>query len=299
MTPPTYTPYASDATKPFAIGLSALDPRRWIEPDDDLGRYLDEKRRLEQVHFDDIFRAAPESLDAQQECLDLLVSHLEQSHGDRYDRSGSVMTMAGHAVDLADDSRPPLLRAGSLIEDDLVILRKKPDGWTIIAAHLAFPSSWSLAEKFMRPMAQVHAHVPGFEGGTRNDIIINRVFDNLQPDLPAERFNWSINWRYALYHPVSIRPSSDPASHGIDPRSAFVRVERQTLRKLPFSGDIVFTIRIYLDPVAVFERHPDGARMAEGLARQLEAMTADQIDYKGLAERRDDLLRCLRSGVYA
>lgn len=299
MTAPTYTPYASNTTRPFSIGLSALDPQRWIEPDGDLGRYLDEKRRLEEEHFDDIFRAAPESLDAQQECLDLLVSHLLQSQGDRYSRSGSVMTMAGRAVDLADESRPPLLRAGSLIQDDLVILRKKPDGWTIIAAHLAFPSSWSLAEKFMRPMAQVHAHVPGFEGGTRNDTIINRVFDNLQPDLPAERFNWSINWRYALYHPVSIRPSTDPASVGIDPRSAFVRVERQTLRKLPVSGDIVFTIRIYLDPVAAFEHHADGARMAEGLAAQLEAMSAEQIDYKGLAEKRDALVRCLRSGVYA
>ena len=295
---PTYAPYASDATKPFSIGLSALDPKRWIEPDDDLKRYLDEKRRLEEDHFDDIFRAAPESIDAQQECLDLLVDHLLQAHGDRYSRSGTIMTTAGHTVDLADESRPPLLRAGSLVEDDLVILRKKPDGWTIIAAHLAFPSSWSLAEKFMRPMAQVHAHVPGFEGGTRNDIIINRVFDHLQPDLPAERFNWSINWRYALYHPVSVRPSTDPASRDIDPANAFVRVERQTLRKLKQTGDLVFTIRIYLDPVAVFERHPDGARMAQGLAAQLEAMTDEQIAYKGLAEKREELLRCLRSGAY-
>ena len=296
---PTYAPYANDATKPFSIGLSALDPKRWIEPDDDLKRYLDEKRRLEEDYFDDIFRAAPESIDAQQECLDLLVDHLLQAHGDRYSRSGSIMTTDGHAVDLADESRPPLLRAGSLVEDALVILRKKPDGWTIIAAHLAFPSSWSLAEKFMRPMAKVHAHVPGFEGGTRNDTLINRVFDNLQPDLPAERFNWSINWRYALYHPVSVRPSTDPASRDIDPANAFVRVERQTLRKLKQTGDLVFTIRIYLDPVAVFERHPDGARMAQGLAAQLEAMTDEQIAYKGLAEKREELLRCLRSGAYA
>ncbi len=299
MTPPTYTPYASGTTKPFSIGLSALDPRRWIEPDEDLGRYLDEKKRLEVEHYHDIFRAASESLDAQRECLDLLVQHLLESHGDRYSRSGDRMTMAGHSVDLEDETRPPLLRAGSLIEDDLVILRKKDKGWTIIAAHLAFPSSWSLADKFMRPMAEVHGHVPGFEGGTRNDTIINRVFDNLQPDLPAERFNWSINWRYALYHPVSIRPATDPASTGLDPRSAFVRVERQTLRKLPQTGDLVFTIRIYLDPVAAFERHPDGRRMAEGLAAQLEGMTDAQIDYKGLAEKRNALVQCLRAGVYA
>jgi hypothetical protein len=216
MTAPTYTPYASNTTRPFSIGLSALDPKRWIEPDDDLGRYLDEKRRLEEEHFDDIFRAAPESLDAQQECLDLLAGHLEQSHGDRYSRSGSVMTMAGHAVDLADESRPPLLRAGSLVQDYLVILRKKPDGWTIIAAHLAFPSSWSLAEKFMRPMAQVHAHVPGFEGGTRNDTTINRVFDNHRTCRSASTGR-STGAR--PHHPVGIRPRPI-ASVGIDPRSA-------------------------------------------------------------------------------
>ncbi|GEO86080.1 MULTISPECIES: heme-dependent oxidative N-demethylase family protein [Alphaproteobacteria] len=296
---PAYTPYSSNTSKPFAIGLSALETSRWIEPDSDLSAYLEEKRRLEAEHFRDIYRDCPESLDAQQECLDLLAAHLLDHHGDIYAREGSIMSMAGHEVDLADESRPPLLRAGSLVQDDLVILRKKADGWTIIAAHLAFPSSWSLAEKFMKPMAKVHAHVPGFQGGTRNDMMINRVFDNLQPDLPAERFNWSINWRYALYHPVSVRPSSDPASLGIDPRAAFVRVERQTLRKLPATGDLVFTIRIYLDPVSVFEQHPDGARMAQGLANQLEAMTEEQIDYKGLAEKRDDLLRCLRAGNYA
>lgn len=73
MTSLTYTPYTGPS-KPFTIGLSALDPARWIEPDADLGRYLDEKRRLAKEHYDDIFRAAPESLDAQQECLDMLAA---------------------------------------------------------------------------------------------------------------------------------------------------------------------------------------------------------------------------------
>lgn len=290
---PAYTPY-DGSSKPFAIGLSSLDPNRWIEPDDDLGRYLDEKRRLAGERYDDIFRSADESLDAQQECLDLLTEHLLQRHSDIYSRDGSRISMAGHCVDLADTTRPPLFRAGSLIQDDLVILRRKPDGWTIIAAYLAFPSSWSLAEKFMQPMDQVHAHVPGFQGGTRNATIINRVFDNLQPDLPAERFNWSINWRYALYHPVSIRPAADPEASGLDVMGAFVRVERQTLRKLPATGDIVFTIRIYLDPVKAFAAADNGPALATSLADQLAGLTDEQMAYKGLAERRDDLVAALR-----
>ena len=39
---------------------------------------------------------------------------------------------------------------------------------------------------------------------------------------------------------------------------AFIRVERQTLRKLPVTGDILFTIRIHLDPMAAL-REPSGA----------------------------------------
>ena len=39
--------------------------------------------------------------------------------------------------------------------------------------------------------------------------------------------------------------------------------------------------------------------MAEGLAAQLEGMTDAQIDYKGLAEKRNALVQCLRAGVYA
>lgn len=298
MTSLTYTPYTGPS-KPFTIGLSALDPARWIEPDADLGRYLDEKRRLAKEHYEDIFRAAPESLDAQQECLDMLAAHLVDCHGEVYQREGSVMRMAGHAVDLADENIPPLLRAGSMIEDDLVILRKMPDGWTIVAAHLAFPSSWSLAEKFMKPMDQVHADVPGFQAGTRNAAIVNRVFDNLLPEQPAERFNWSVNWTYALYHPRPQKTAVEPSSRGVDATGAFVRVERQTLRKMPKTGDLAFTIRIYLDPVAVFARHPDGARMAEGMASQLEAMTNEQIEYKGLADKRDELVRALRATVFA
>lgn len=293
-TPPDYKPY-DGSSKPFAIGLSPLDPGRWIEPDGDLRRYLDEKKHLAEERFEDIFRAAPESIDAQQECLDMLVEHLMDRYPDIYARSGSHITAAGQVVDIEDEARPPLFRAGSLVGDDLVILRKKPDGWTIVAAHLAFPSSWSLAEKFMQPMDRVHAHVPGFQAGTRNATIVNRVFDNLQPDLPAERFNWSINWRYALYHPVSIRPAADPGASGVDVAGAFVRVERQTLRKLPVTGDIVFTIRIYLDPVRAFATASDGPRLAASLADQLQELTDEQVNYKGLAERRDDLVATLRT----
>ena len=54
-------------------------------------------------------------------------------------------------------------------------------------------------------------------------------------------------------------PASDLASSTgpVDPRRVRLRVERQTLRRLPRSGAIVFTIRVYLTPLEELVREPD------------------------------------------
>ena len=74
---------------------------------------------------------------------------------------------------------------------------------------------------------------------------------------------------------------------------AFIRVERQTLRKLPVTGDILFTIRIHLDPMALLKTRPDRATLAASFAGQLMALDAAQLDYKGLTADRDRLVEAL------
>ena len=73
-----------------------------------------------------------------------------------------------------------------------------------------------------------------------------------------------------------------------------IRLERQTLRKLPQSGDILFTIRIYNNPLEALQRHPNGAALAKSIEQQVAAMTDEQIAYKGLADERARLCARLR-----
>jgi hypothetical protein len=82
-------------------------------------------------------------------------------------------------------------------------------------------------------------------------------------------------------------PEADAAAN------AFIRVERQTLRRLPSSGDILFTIRIYLDPMRVLELHPERATLATSFAAQLAALDDAQVDYKGLSADRERLVAAL------
>lgn len=279
-----HTPF-DGSSKPFTIGLKPLDLADWIEVDDQLRAYLDEKDRVAQRVPEQVFAAEPDSFDAQREVLDLLAAHLPARFPDIYYPSGMAIDIlpAFRRVDLLSPL-PPLLSAAALVQEDLVIMQKGETGWRLSAASLSFPSSWHLREKFGRPLHEVHAPVPDFGAGTRNACMIERIFDNLRPEQPVIRWNWSIHDDDALFHPPIGRPYDFT-------RGAHLRLERQTLRKLPKSGAILFTIRIHLNPLEILAKHPP--ELAAQLAGQLAAMNAAQLAYKGLTAQRDHLLEQL------
>lgn len=293
MKQPTYTPYDGSA-RLFTIGLGPLDPARWIEPDGDLERYLREKGRLIADHRDAVFVEEAETRAAQQEVLDLLVGHVTQQHPALYRREGSTIRIGERAIPL-DTDEPPLITAGALVQEDLVLMRRDETGWRLVAGYVAFPSSWTLTEKFGRRMEDIHAPVPDFGDGTRNATLINRMFDNLKVEQPVFRFNWSINPDADLHYPASKAHGALPEGHVLSLETTFARVERQTLRKLPASGDILFTIRIYNDPLAAVLTLPDAAKVAAVFADQLEALTLPQAEYKGLVAKRATLAAQLRA----
>ena len=220
-TGPKYTPYTAGSS--FVIGLSAIEPKRWLEPDDDLEVFLAEKKRLLDTEYDAVFQQVEGSEAGQRECLDLVVSHLVKDHPNLCRRSGDRLEIAGRSIDLTSDA-PALLTAGCLIQDDLVILSRRETGWHVVAGFVAFPSAWSLQEKIGHPMDVVHAHVPGFSGGTRNAAMIGRIFDNLQPDLPAMRMNWSIYPEGDLFWPPD--RNAEANRRPFTAAKNFVRVER-------------------------------------------------------------------------
>ena len=272
--------------KPFTIGIKPLEPTEWIDADAGLGSYLDEKARLWAAHRNEVFAAEADTGPAQAELLALLVDHLPARFPPLYRRDGAAIEVAGRRVAL-DGPEPPLAIAASLVQEDLVLMRRGAEHWRLAAASLSFPSAWLLADKFGRPMHEVHGPVPGFSEGTRNAQMIERMFDNLRPESGMIRWNWSLFGDGRLFH---------PDSHASGPRfgeasaSAWFRLERQTFRKLPVSGDIVFGIRIYLDPLAALARLPEGPALAAALSQQLAALTDEQADYKGLLPERETLL---------
>lgn len=276
---------------PFQIGLRPLDLAEWIDVDERLEEYLGEKEALFAARRGEVFAAEPDTEPAQAEVLALLLEHLPRRFPALYRHAGDAMLAGARRVAL-DAAEPPLLTAARLVQEDLVLMRQGPEGWRLSAAALCFPSSWRLADKFGRLMHEVHGPVPGFSAGTRNAGLIARMFDNLKPGIPVLRWNWSLFSDAALFQP---QPTHAPGPRfGAEGDAAFLRIERQTLRKLPVNRDaILFTIRIYVDPLAALEQHSDGSAVAAAMRKQLAAMSEEEATYKGLAADRALLLRRL------
>ena len=276
-----HTPY-DGSRQPFTVGLAPLDPAGWIEPDSHLARDLAEKDRLIATCRDLVFQAEPGTQAAQAEVLSCLLDHVMQRFPDLYRRSGDVVELpsASRRVD-AGSADPPLLTASRLVQEDLCLLRRGAHDWRLAAAVVCFPSGWSLAEKIGRPLDAIHEPVPGYEG--RMSQLVSRILDKLRVEEPVIRFNWSIHADGKLHHPAAGTISVDRFTGPEDVRRAHIRIERQTLRRLPVSGDVLFTIRTHTDAIADLAADPRGKALATGLRNQLLALSEAQAAYKGLA----------------
>jgi hypothetical protein len=69
-----------------------------------------------------------------------------------------------------------------------------------------------------------------------------------------------------------------------------LRIERQTLRRLTGSGDILFTVRTYVHPLRVLEDNP---QMAHNLMETIQQMPIEMQNYKNLLPIQEVLLAYL------
>jgi dimethylamine monooxygenase subunit A len=256
----------------FRIGVQPLEAENWLVFSDQLKAYRAEKAELIKTKFDEVFAAEPETSDAQVEALERV--------------SAFTSAKLGFQIPPCPTNEPPLQHAARYIEDDLVLMRKGDAGWRLAAGSLCFPSSWRLRDKFGHPLDIVHGTVPGFGTGTRNATIIARMFDTLAVDTPVIRANWSIYPDNALHHPGTHgEPIREFELDRPNINQGFFRSERQTLIKLPISGDILFTIRIGVEPLSQTVARGD----AQKLASALRLMNDDERRYKGMLQAADRL----------
>ena len=98
------------------------------------------------------------------------------------------------------------------------------------SASLCAPTRWSLKEKFQQSLSELHRSVPGYKD--KIDSRVNTIFTNLPDQKIFERYNWSIFDSPELFQPVGNKSLVEIKN--TQPDKLFIRVERQTIRRLDY-----------------------------------------------------------------
>jgi hypothetical protein len=153
---------------------------------------------------------------------------------------------------------PDLWAASLLCADDLCLMQRDEAGqWRLTAASLTQPTFFTVPDALGKSLKDIHGPVPGF--ADRFGARVERMFDAVKAGVIMERRNWTLVNSGEAYlpesGPVKAALASMPLEAGGD--GLFLRVERQTLRKLPRTGAVLFTIRAWRHPLADLLAEPE------------------------------------------
>lgn len=288
-----------------------LESNRLIEIDAHYETEISLKRQLLTELPNYYYQSLPGHETAQWEVLDLVLHDLARfapdqftlcQDGDRWHWQNYRLTEEwtftfGDASTLPYD---PLDWVGRQVQEDLTLLAG--DDWSagpvrLVVGQLCFGNGWCLDEKLGMPFWEIHAPiVPIVEP-------MLRAADTFMERLPAGRPVWRLNWSVKSSDQLDMTNRHTPAlNQQLTDRlptltpdligdGLYLRIERQTLTRLPRSGAVLFGIHTYQNRLAdELASRPDGAAR---LLRVFSTAPPALLDYKGMTPFMPTLLTYL------
>ena len=209
-----------------------------------------------------------------------------QPGGDEVAEEAAQLVSAWAGVELASRGIDALVEASLLVADDLAVLQpiKSHDGseqLLLNAAVVCCPSRWMLSEKMGHNMLAIHEPVAKYADHV--GAAVDTYFQRLTVEKPVWRSNWIIQ-----DHPALFQPQIPTGSLVKTPDELWIRMERQTLRRLPKTGGILFTIRGYQQPLPEYLSR--SKQIAQNIRTMLERLPDDVAQYKSVLKYRPAIM---------
>jgi len=263
----------------WSVGTRPIPESDWLDLTSITASVMAEKSDLLTRLSDDVVMAVPGSEAACDELVAAVLAHLQTHSPARFTVSSdsSVVVDAQLERETALRTAPAIATLGHLVAEDFVILQQQggidgPDGiddvWVMTAASVCFPSRWRLQDKIGKDLTGIHEPVPGYE--SRVGGAVEALFDRLRTDRLLCRSNWTL-----LDTDKRHLPTAGSATAPVMGELNWLRIERQTLRKLPESGAIVFTILTHIIDYRSLSRADQVA-----LTRAVQSAPPDIAEYK-------------------
>lgn len=238
------------------MDIRKLDVQNWLTIDKNYMAEHQVRSQLLQQEKSKVLQCLPESYEACLEALEEVVEFLCQRFPDKFEhkRSGDESTvhnrMTGETFVFGGQNNQvdPLEIAVRLTMEDLSILMKNTDDEYYLAASASlFPVGWTVQERIGWTISQLHNPVPLWHQQVAASV--SKFLNRLTPSSPMERSNYFVEVKRpdedlfeTLYRPTTLLEDNPNPS----PEDIVVRRERQTFRRLPRTGTLVFGVKTFL-----------------------------------------------------
>ncbi|ROT40796.1 hypothetical protein SODALDRAFT_330527 [Sodiomyces alkalinus F11] len=304
--PLPYRPFRYGPKYNVTMGLRAIHHDDWIELDNQFPKFHAEKARRIADRGEKCTKTAPEAYPAALELLEELARYLPARYPTlfRLTETGRLVNLwSGESFDMAERplAEDPMAVCARLVQDDLAIMVEREDDgqYYLLAGSILLPGFWRLGDKFGMALSEIHStgDVPQFR--EKLEAGMGKFFARLRPDELYARHNYFMQVDDGLGWSRSIGSEDAPegsrgwgaVKEGDKPiEEVWFRSERQTLRRLPRTGAVVFTIRTYFHPMTEVARED---YVPGRLASAIRSWGPDVRRYKGLEKFERVLLEYL------
>ncbi|KAH7362576.1 hypothetical protein B0T11DRAFT_281053 [Plectosphaerella cucumerina] len=271
--PSPYHNWSIESTKPLpyrafrygpkynvTMGLRSIQSEEWIELDNQFPKFHADKAARLLERTDKCVYTHPDAYPAAIELLDELASYLPARYPSLFQRTavGIDNLWTGESFNIVE--RPlredPMAIAARLVQDDLAIMIERPDGqYYLLAGAILLAGFWRLSDKLGMPLEKIHTSgdVPHYNEKLHRGMA--NFFKRLRCDQLYARNNYfiqvddSLPWSWSIGDEDSTEVSWSTAEKDRAVQHHWFRSERQTLRRLPKTKAVIFTIRTYFHPI--------------------------------------------------
>ncbi|KAL1647276.1 hypothetical protein SLS61_007446 [Didymella pomorum] len=242
------------------MSLTKMEPDWWLELENTYEDRMKQRAQLLIDYGSAVLQALPGSELACKELMEMVLQFLCVRYPHYFSLNSSKTVFHNAILQTQTDlekTQPLHVIFQNIPEDFAIMLRDERTGLYIFRAGIICSSlGWSLASKIGLPLHEIHAPIPDYKA--KMQFSMDRYFAKKPADKPIQRGSWGLEVDQPLFMP----PGDSHEGYrgvqlpGLELSRCHLRVDWQTLRRLPLSGAVVFNFKALFTPVEEFRDEP-------------------------------------------
>ncbi|KAF1981120.1 hypothetical protein K402DRAFT_343033 [Aulographum hederae CBS 113979] len=263
------------------MSLTKMEPDWWLELDKNYVDRIKQRKELFQKHGDCVLDMLPGSELACKELMEMILQFIAARYPKHFELDPTRQVFRNHILNTTSDlaNAEPLHIILDNVPEDFAIMLREPDTglYRFRAGIICSSLGWNLKSKLGMLLHEIHAPIPDYK--EKMQFSMDRYFAKKPTDKPIQRGSWGLEIDAPLYMPPGdpheVHRSSQHADLALD--RCNLRVDWQTLRRLPLSAGIVFNFKALFTPVEEFR---DEAYIPSLLLKVLKDGKKSMMEYK-------------------